>query len=61
MTWVIKAYIPVDPEEPEVYSTEEEAEKDAESLRLMQPENIYEIEEVEEEIIQGGVSCQSMK
>lgn len=48
MTWVIKAYIPVDPEEPEVYTTKEEAEKDAESLRLMQPENIYEIEEVEE-------------
>ena len=61
MTWVIKAYIPVDPEEPEVYSTKEEAEKDAESLRLMQPENIYEIEEVEEEIMKGGVSCQSMK
>ena len=61
MPWVIKAYIPVDPEEPEVYSTKEEAEKDAESLRLMQPENIYEIEEVEEEIIQGGNSCQSTK
>ena len=61
MTWVIKAYIPVDPEEPEVYSTKEEAEKDAESLSLMQPENIYEIEEVEEEIMKGGVSCQSMK
>ncbi len=61
MPWVIKAYIPVDPEEPEVYSTKEEAEKDAESLRLMQPENIYEIEEAEEEIIQGGVSCQSTK
>ena len=48
MPWVIKAYIPVDPEEPEVYTTKEEAEKDAESLRLMQPGNIYEIEEVEE-------------
>ncbi len=48
MPWVIKAYIPVDPEEPETYDTREAAEKDAESLRLMQPENIYEIEEVEE-------------
>jgi hypothetical protein len=61
MPWVIKAYIPVDPEEPEVYTTKEEAEKDAESLRLMQPENIYEIEEAEEEIIKGGNSCQSTK
>ena len=61
MPWVIKAYVPVDPEEPEVYTTKEEAEKDAESLRLMQPENIYEIEEVEEEIMKGGNSCQSTK
>lgn len=43
--WVIKAYIPVDSEEPETYGTKEEAERDAESLRLMQPENVYEIEE----------------
>ena len=48
MTWIIKAYIPVEPEDPEVYATREEAEKDLESLSLMQPENIYEIEEVEE-------------
>ena len=47
MAWLIKAYIPVDPEGPEVYATKEEAEKDMESLSLMQPENIYEIEEVE--------------
>ena len=48
MAWVIKSYIPVEPEDPEVYATKQDAEKDVESLSLMQPENIYEIEEVEE-------------
>ena len=47
MAWIIKAYIPVDPEDPEVYASREEAEKDVESLSLMQPDNIYQIEEVE--------------
>ena len=48
MAWVIKAYIPVEPDDPELYAIREEAEKDVESLSLMQPENIYKIEEVEE-------------
>lgn len=48
MAWIIRAYIPVEPEDPEIYATKEDAEKDVESLRLMQPENIYEVEEVEE-------------
>ncbi len=48
MPWIIKAYIPVEPEDPETYPTREDAERDLESLNLMQPENIYEIEEVEE-------------
>jgi hypothetical protein len=48
MAWIIKAYIPVEPENPETYATKEEAEKDVESLSLMQPENIYEIEELED-------------
>jgi hypothetical protein len=48
MPWIIKAYIPVEPDDPEIYPTKEEAEKDLESLTLMQPENIYEIEEVKE-------------
>jgi len=48
MAWVIKSYIPVEPEDPEIYPSKEDAEKDLESLNLMQPENIYEIEEVEE-------------
>ena len=48
MAWTIRCYIPVDCDDPEVYATREEAEKDVESLSLMQPENIYEIQEVEE-------------
>ncbi len=48
MAWIIKAYIPVEPEDPETYATKEEVEKDVESLSLMQPENIYEIEELED-------------
>ena len=51
MAWIINTYIPVEPEDPEVYATREEAEKDVESLSLMQPENIYQIEEVEENIM----------
>ena len=47
MAWVIKTYIPVEPDDPEIYATREEAEKEVESLSLMQPENIFEIEEVE--------------
>jgi hypothetical protein len=45
MAWIIKTYIPVEPEQPETYETKEEAEKEIESLSLMQPENIYEIEQ----------------
>ncbi len=46
MAWIIKTYIPVEPDDPETYPTREDAERDLESLNLMQPENIYEIEEV---------------
>ncbi len=49
MTCIIKTYIPVECEEPETYDSREDAEKDLESLELMQPENIYEIEEVQPE------------
>lgn len=47
MAWTIKAFIPAEPDDPEVYATREAAEKDLESLKLMQPENIYKIEEIE--------------
>jgi hypothetical protein len=48
MGWIIKDYIPVEGEDAEVYATKGEAEKDIESLSLMQPENFYEVEEIEE-------------
>ena len=48
MAWIVKAYIPVEPDDPEIYTTRKEAERDIESLSLMQPENIYHVEEVEE-------------
>ncbi len=45
MGFVIKVWIPVDVEDPQQYDTKEQAEKDIESLRLMQPENKYEVME----------------
>ena len=46
--WTIKGYIPVESDEPEGFNTREEAEKEVESLSLMQPENLYTIEEIED-------------
>ena len=46
--WTLKVYIPVESDEPEVFNTREEAEKEVESLSLMQPENLYTIEEIED-------------
>ncbi len=48
MPWIIKVWIPVEPENPLTYPTKEAAEQDMESLQLMQPENIYEAVEVED-------------
>jgi hypothetical protein len=47
MPWIIKIWIPVEPENPQTYPTKAQAEKDIESLELMQPENRYEAVEVE--------------
>ena len=46
MSYIIKCWIPIEPEDPEVYETYEEAHPDLEQLELMQPENIYKIEKV---------------
>jgi len=43
MPYKILVWIPVEPEDPEIYRTRKEAKKDMESLELMQPENIYKI------------------
>ncbi len=44
--WTIKVYTPVESDEPEVFNTREEAEKEIESLSLIQPEDVYAIEEI---------------
>ena len=43
MPYKILCGIPVDEEEPEIYKTRKEALRDLETLKLMQPENIYKI------------------
>lgn len=45
--YVIRVWIPVEEEEEEIYSSEEDALEAIESLSLMQPENIYEVLVVE--------------
>ncbi len=47
MPYVIKAWIPVEIEEPVVYRTKAEAQKEYEHLSALQPENIYEIVKVQ--------------
>ena len=49
--YIIKAYIPaeVDPESETYYESEEEALNERENLGEMQPENIYVVEEAENE------------
>ena len=49
MKYKIQSWIPIDIEYPEIYETEEEAKLDMGSMELMQPENRYELEEVEED------------
>lgn len=49
MKYKIKSWLGCEVEESEdtIYDSLEEAKKDKESMELMQPENIYKIEEVE--------------
>lgn len=49
MPYVLKAWLFAEPTENDIYETRKEAEADLEQLQLLQPENIYEIEEVTEE------------
>jgi hypothetical protein len=46
MPYKIKVWIPVEPDEPQIYDRRLEALVDLQSLRLMQPENIYKIVKV---------------
>ena len=47
MPYVIKCWIPVDEEDPEIYETGVDAEEDLINLQDMQPENRYELEYVD--------------
>lgn len=49
MPYVLKAWLFAEPIADDIYETREEAEADLEQLELMQPENIYEVEEITEE------------
>ena len=46
MPYKIIAYIPVEPDNPDIFKTYKEAKKEKEHFELMQPENIYRIEYV---------------
>ena len=41
--WCVRVWIPVDTEDDEIYSSYDEASKVEQSLTLMQPENIYQV------------------
>ena len=43
MPYTIKAWIPVEADEPDIYLTADDALSDLSEIRNMQPENIYEI------------------
>ena len=49
MPYMIKCWILVDVDEPEIYETEEEARLDYEQAVFMQPENKYEVVECDED------------
>jgi len=45
----IRCWIPADPDEDETYETLEQAERDLKHYELLQPENVYRIEKIEED------------
>lgn len=48
MKYIIKVWIPVEDAELEEYDSQEDALQDLASMELMQPENRYELEEVDD-------------
>jgi len=46
MPFIIKVWIPIDAEDPQKYTSKQEAEDDIASMEIMQPENRYEVLEV---------------
>jgi len=49
MKYRVVVYMRIDPDDEELFSTRAEAESEISNLDLMQPEDHYEIEEVEED------------
>lgn len=49
LEYEVKVWIPAELEEPAIFPTMDEAQRELEHLRLLCPENIYQIEEREEE------------
>ena len=47
MPYKIVCWIPVEPDQPEIYPTRKEALRDLENYALMQPENIFRIVRVQ--------------
>jgi hypothetical protein len=51
MAYKVRTFLLVEPDEPEIYETKEEAQKEADQLMFMQPgEILAEVVEVEEEL-----------
>lgn len=50
MPYYIRAYIPVEPINPEIYETIREAIKERDHIEAMQPENFYEVVKYNEKI-----------
>ena len=56
MPYKIRVHVLVEPEEPEIYDTVDEALADKASMELMQPENKYEIVDLDtEEVIENSI------
>ncbi|MBO3842910.1 MAG: hypothetical protein FGF48_10950 [Candidatus Brockarchaeota archaeon] len=49
MPYKIKVWIPVEEDEPEIYKSRKDALRDLETLKLIQPENIYRIVKIRAE------------
>jgi len=47
MPYKIVCWIPVEPDQPEIYPTRKEALRDLENYALIQPENIFRIVKVQ--------------
>ena len=47
MPWEIQVWIPAEIEKPQEYPTKQDADRDIESMKLIDPGNVYEAVEVQ--------------